>query len=53
MTRDASFKDPWIYVAIMVGIGLVYFVYMLAAKRSFTMPGEAIEPEKVSATQQR
>jgi amino acid transporter len=51
--RDSSFKDPWIYVAIMVGIGLIYFVYMLATKRSFTMPGEAIEPEKVSAAPER
>ena len=34
----------------MVGIGLIYSFYMLATKRSFTMPGEAIEPEKLSAT---
>ena len=46
--RDASFKDPWIYVAIMMGIGLIYFVYMLATQRSFAMPGKAIEPEDVA-----
>ena len=31
----------------MMGIGLVYFVYLLAARRSFAMPGKAIEPEDV------
>lgn len=47
--RDASFKDPWVYVAIMAGIGLVYFVYLLATKRSMEMPGKAIEPEAEAA----
>jgi amino acid transporter len=42
--RDASFKDPWIYVAIMLGVGLLYFVYMLATKRSLSMPGSTTEP---------
>jgi amino acid transporter len=51
--RDSSFKDPWIYVVVMVAIGLVYFVYMLATGRSLTMPGEAIDPEKVSANPER
>jgi amino acid transporter len=48
--RDSSFKDPWIYVGIMVGIGLLYFVYMLVTRRSFTMPGEPIEPEEAVTT---
>jgi amino acid transporter len=46
--RDASFKDPWIYVGIMFAIGLVYFVYMVASKRSMAMPGKALEPEDVA-----
>jgi len=46
--RDSSFKDPWIYVAVMMGIGLIYFVYLLAARRSFAMPGKALEPEEVA-----
>ncbi len=49
--RDASFKDPWIYVAVMMGVGVVYFIYLLAARRSFAMPGEAIEPEDVASTE--
>lgn len=43
--RDASFKDPWIYVGVMVAIGLVYYVFMLATRRSLTMPGKEIKPE--------
>jgi amino acid transporter len=49
--RDASFKDPWIYVAVMMGIGIVYFIYLLAARRSFAMPGKAIEPEDVASSE--
>jgi amino acid transporter len=30
--RDASFKDPWIYVLIMVAIGAVYLTYLLATR---------------------
>ena len=30
--RDASFKEPWLYSLIMVGLGLIYFVYMLIAR---------------------
>jgi amino acid transporter len=47
--RDASFKDPWIYVAIMMGVGVIYFIYLLAARRSFAMPGKAVEPEDVAS----
>ena len=49
--RDASFKDPWIYVAIMMGVGVIYFIYLLAARRSFAMPGKAVEPEDVASTE--
>ena len=42
--RDASFKDPWIYLGVMFAIGLIYFVYMIATKRSMAMPGKALEP---------
>ena len=30
--RDASFKAPWVYLLIMVAIGLVYFAYLLFAQ---------------------
>src|SRR5258705_3890511 len=30
--RDASFKDPWIYVLIMVAIGAVYLAYLLVTR---------------------
>jgi amino acid transporter len=30
--RDASFKLPWLYIAVMVAIGLVYFAYLLIAQ---------------------
>jgi len=49
--RDSSFKDPWIYVAIMMGVGVVYFIYLLAARRSFAMPGRAVEPEEVASSE--
>ncbi len=39
--RDSSFAGPWLYVAIMVAIGLVYYVVMLATGRPLTMPGAA------------
>jgi amino acid transporter len=37
--RDSSFKAPWLYIIIMVAIGLVYYVYMLATRRSLAMRG--------------
>lgn len=46
--RDASFHGPWLYLGVMVLVGLVYFVYMIATKRSMTMPGKALEPEDVA-----
>jgi amino acid transporter len=30
--RDASFKVPWIYLLVMVAIGLVYFGWLLIAR---------------------
>jgi amino acid transporter len=30
--RDASFKDPWIYVLFMVAIGALYLAYLLATR---------------------
>lgn len=30
--RDASFAQPWLYVAVMVGIGAVYLGYLLATR---------------------
>lgn len=38
--RDASFAKPWIYVGIMVVIGLVYLGYLLATRgrHGLTMP---------------
>lgn len=37
--RDSSFATPWEYVAVMMGIGLIYFLYMLATRRRLAMPG--------------
>ncbi len=37
--RDKSFAGPWLYIVIMVAIGLVYYVFMLVTGRSLTMPG--------------
>jgi amino acid transporter len=36
--RDNSFTTPWLYVAVMLGIGLVYFAYMLFTRRRLAMP---------------
>ncbi len=30
--RDASFRDPWIYVVVMVAIGAAYLGYLLATR---------------------
>ncbi len=35
----------------MVGLGLVYFVYMLVVRKPMTMPGMAVLPEEVAAGQ--
>jgi amino acid transporter len=36
--RDKSFAGPWLYVLIMVAIGLVYYAYLRLTGRSLTMP---------------
>lgn len=38
--RDVSFKQPWLYVAVMVAIGAVYLAYLLATRgpRGLKMP---------------
>ena len=38
--RDASFKDPWLYVLAMVAIGAVYLGYLLVTrgKEGLKMP---------------
>lgn len=39
--RDASFRDPWIYVAVMAAIGAAYLGYLLATRggpRGLAMP---------------
>jgi len=38
--RDSSFATPWLYVAVMMAIGLIYFAYMLLTHRPLTMPGD-------------
>jgi len=43
--RDSSFSTPWIYVLIIVAIGLVYFAYMLITRRSLAMLGPVTTPE--------
>ncbi len=50
--RDSSFLGPWVYVLVMVAIGLVYFGYMLATKRRFTMPGTTTTPAEASRVPQ-
>jgi hypothetical protein len=36
--RGSSFGTPWEYVAVMMGMGLIYFLYMLATCRRLVMP---------------
>ena len=42
--RDSSFKDPWIYTAVMMGIGVIYFIYLLLTRKNLAMPGTGTEP---------
>ena len=30
--RDASFKIPWLYVLLMLAIGLLYFLFLVLAR---------------------
>jgi amino acid transporter len=36
--RDDSFHQPWLYLVVMVAIGLVYLAWMLIRRRSLAMP---------------
>lgn len=45
--RDSSFHRPWLYVLVMVAIGLVYLGWMLSRKRSLTMPEADTDIEHV------
>jgi hypothetical protein len=35
--RDASFKDAWLYVLVMVAIGAAYLVYLLVSRGSHSL----------------
>ncbi|HTT54806.1 MAG TPA: amino acid permease [Streptosporangiaceae bacterium] len=35
--RDSSFGVPWLYVAVMMGVGVIYFVYLLITRHSLAM----------------
>lgn len=51
--RDASFRDPWIYVLVMAAIGGVYLVYLLATRgvKGLAMPTtESIDAELEAQT---
>jgi len=47
--RDKSFAGPWLYIVIMMAIGLIYYAYMLITRRSLTMPGTEAGPGQPSA----
>ncbi|GAC1631646.1 MAG: amino acid permease [Ktedonobacteraceae bacterium] len=50
--RDASFVTPWTYIAIMVGIGLLYFIYMLVARPNvLKTPPRASELQAANTTE--
>lgn len=43
----AGFGTDWVYVLVMgIGVGLLYFAYMLATRRSLAMPGPLVKPEE-------
>jgi amino acid transporter len=47
--RDKSFGGPWLYIIVMVAIGLIYYAFMLVTGRSLTMPGTGTEISGQSA----
>jgi len=47
--RDKSFAAPWLYIVIMVAIGLVYYGFMLVTRRPLSMPGAGIAPSDLSS----
>lgn len=42
----AGFSTDWVYVAVIVAIGLLYFGYMIVTHRSLAMPGPLTTPEE-------
>jgi amino acid transporter len=50
--RDASFKDPWIYIGVMASLGLIYFAYLMLrhGPRGLAMPD--MQPIDAQATRQ-
>jgi len=50
--RDKSFAEPWLYSLIMVGLGLIYFVYMLVVRPEvLRTPPQEGEPD-ISSTRE-
>jgi amino acid transporter len=50
--RDSSFVTPWTYTAIMIGLGLLYFIYMLIARpHALKTPPEEGELQTTSTTE--
>ena len=50
--RDASFVTPWTYTLVMIGIGLLYFIYMLIAQPAvLRTPPQEGEPQAASTTE--
>ncbi len=47
--RDASFHKPWLYIVVMLAIGLLYLGWMLLRGRSLTMPGTGASPDQAAA----
>lgn len=50
--RDASFKDPWIYAAVMTAAGLLYLAYLLLrrGRHGLAMPGPRFIDAELSPT---
>jgi amino acid transporter len=51
--RDATFTTPWLYILLMFGIGLLYFLFMFVTRRDVlkSLPLEIEREGEVSATQ--
>ncbi len=47
--RDAQFATPWVYCLIMFGLGLIYFVWMLATRPKALATQPQPETDVVSA----
>ena len=44
--RDATFASPWLYLLLMVAIGLLYFLFMVLTRRDVlkSLPQESEVP---------